>query len=47
MDDFQAGAVNLAEFVRATAGRKGIHAEVRGGVVVASLSTITRFTITP
>jgi ribosomal protein S18 acetylase RimI-like enzyme len=36
MDDKQAGAINLAEFVRATAGRNGIHADVRGGVVVAS-----------
>jgi ribosomal protein S18 acetylase RimI-like enzyme len=36
VDDQQAGAVNLAEFVRATAGRKGTHADVRGGVAVAS-----------
>jgi ribosomal protein S18 acetylase RimI-like enzyme len=31
----EAGAINLAGFVRATAGRKGVSADVRGGVAVA------------
>jgi hypothetical protein len=34
--DRVAGAVNLAEFVRATAGRKGTHAYLRDGIAISS-----------
>ena len=35
VDIFQAGALNLAGFVRSTAGRIGVVTNIRGGVVVA------------
>ena len=40
MNDLSLGATNLAEFLAATAGRKGVVARVRGGLAVAGPSAV-------